>query len=737
MGSYEDDINYIKERYKKKLKEQLGENDDSAVVDDSIELSSREYDEFRQDILPAHFGAYEKMCNAVEKIIKIAPDKQKRKLIEKSIRAAHLNITPEGAASLAIVLPVSIIFLGILLTVLLPGIMGLEPSLFFLFFFVIFGLLSMQPLQNMPVFLANSWRLRASNQMVLSVFYIVTFMRHTSNLELAVRFAGNHLSGPLALDFRKILWDVETGSFSSIKESIDNYLENWRETNLEFVESVHLIESSLYEADESRRVELLDKALDVMLDETYEKMLHYAHNLKSPITSLHMLGIIMPILGLVILPLIVNFMENIKWYHIALIYNVAIPALVFYLGKNILASRPTGYGDTDITESIPYFKKFKNIIISFFGKELYIKPAIVSFFLFAFLMLLALSPLIAHKLGVADFGFGVNDDSTACGKKYCFFDYQDSGLIDEKTDEHIFVGPFGIGSTVMSLFFPLAFGLSVGLYNKLGTDKIIKIREKSKKLEKEFASALFQLGNRLGDGLPAEIAFSRAAEAMDGTTSGEFFNNVSINIQKQGMSVSEAIFNQKHGAIISFPSKIIESSMKVLTQAVKKSPRIAAEAIINVARYIREMHRVNERLKDLLADIIASMKSQISLLAPAIAGVVVGISSMITSIIAKLIRKLPQAGEGMEAMPSTMMDMFKLGIPPYFFQIIVGMYVVQIIYILTVLSNGIENGSDKLNEKYLLGKNLIGGTIKYVMISGIITVLFTIIAVNVINNAVR
>ena len=72
---------------------------------------------------------------------------------------------------------------------------------------------------------------------------------------------------------------------------------------MEFIESMHLIEASLYEASEGRRLDSLDKSLSVILEETYEKMLHYAHNLKGPLTALHMLGIILPILGLVILPL--------------------------------------------------------------------------------------------------------------------------------------------------------------------------------------------------------------------------------------------------------------------------------------------------------------------------------------------------------------------------------------------------------------------------------------------------
>ena len=40
--------------------------------------------------------------------------------------------------------------------------------------------------------------------------------------------------------------------------------------------------------------------------------------------------------------------------------------------------------------------------------------------------------------------------------------------------------------------------------------------------------------------------------------------------------------------------------MKVLTQAIKKGPLIAAQALTNVSRYIKEIHKVNERLKGLL-----------------------------------------------------------------------------------------------------------------------------------------
>mgnify|MGYP001572238135 CR=1 FL=1 len=290
-----------------------------------------------------------------------------------------------------------------------------------------------------------------------------------------------------------------------------------------------------------------------------------------------------------------------------------------------------------------------------------------------------------------------------------------------------------MGAALASLFIPLSFGIAIGLYYRLKSKNVIKIRNKAKQLELEFANSLFQLGNRLGDNIPIEIAVGKGADVMEGTVSGNFFQLVSLNIRRMGMSIEKAIFDPMHGALASFPSNLIESSMKVLTQAIKKGPLIAAQALTNVARYIKEIHKVNERLNDLMADIISSMQSQIKFLTPAIAGVVIGITSMITSILGKLSTQLQQVtssvgGEASGAAPTGILTLFGNGIPTYYFQLIVGIYVVQITYILTIISNGIENGSDKLNERYQLGNNLINSTLLYIFISCAVMLIFNLIA---------
>lgn len=727
-------------KYNERLKQNLvTPEEQSASFSADKPIRTIEYRQFKEQYMPRHMTWYEKACQFSEKVLKIAPDQKKLPDYQEAIGICHLDVTPAGALSFAILGPLLFAIVGAL-TSLLFG------STFFVVFFFLVGVALIVPLQNYPFFLANTWRMKASNQMVLCIFYVVTYMRHTSNLELAVEFASDHLTPPLSLDLKKVLWDVETEKYESVKESLDLYLDTWRKWNMEFIESFHLIEGSLYEGSEDRRLAMLEKSLSTMLDETYEKMLHYAQNLKSPITMLHMLGIILPILGLVILPLVVSFMCQVQWYHLAALYNIILPIGVYYLGKTILASRPTGYGDSDIAETNPELKKYRNVIFKIGNSEFMIKPIYLSVLIGIVFFLIGVSPILLNALvGGTNWDVIVDNDNNI--QRVFELEHKDEkfSLLGYKTSKGCppggegagdRIGPFGLGAGLLSLSLVLSLGLSIGVYHKLRSQNVIKIREETKKLEDEFASALFQLGNRLGDGLPAEIAFGKVAEVMEGTISGEFFRLVSSNITRLGMSVQEAIFHPEHGALVYYPSAVIESSMKVLTESAKKGPKIAAEAVINVSRYIKEIHRVNERLQDLMADVISSMKSQISFLTPVIAGIVIGITSMITTILGKLgvqIRNITAQSGGAAAGGATgLVGLFGDGVPTYYFQIMVGLYVVQIVYILTILTNGIENGADKLNERYSLGVNMIKSTILYALVSFGVILLFNLIAGSII-----
>ncbi|MCF7872115.1 hypothetical protein K9L97_03710 [Candidatus Woesearchaeota archaeon] len=738
------DLDYIefKKKYKKKLANELGDQ-----IEDAKPITTTDYEKFKQTFMPKNFTLYEKACNFSEKTIPMTPDKKKIPDIEEAIKVSHLNISPTGTTSFAALISLLMILLMIFLgfIIMLTDTTGTTDIMFFVLSGLILAAILFIPLTKLPFIISNTWRMKASNQMVLSIFYIVTYMRHTPNLELAIDFAAEHLNPPLSLDFKKVIWDIETNKFDSVTDSLDNYMETWRKYNSEFIESTHLIQSSLYENTESRRQDALDKSLKVILDETYEKMLHFTHDLKSPITTLHMLGIILPILGLVILPLATSFMPEIKWYHLFMLYNIILPILVYYMGKEILSTRPSGYGGID-AGTIKEASKTQNVIIRLDQKKdsnnkIELTPMTIALGTFLILFLIGISPLLIHSLN-PDYDLVIIKGRILPVNQY---DVENTDevlikLIDYRqqtiNNVDVLIGPYGLGASMLSLLIPLSLGLGLGLYSKLKSGNLSGIQEKTKKLELEFASALFQLGNRLADGIPAEIAFSNVAKTMKGTQSGKFFEEVTVKIVKLGMGVEEAIFNPKIGALKNYPSSIVESSMKVFLESSKKGPMIASQALMTVAEYIKSMHRVDERLKDLMADIVSSMKSQISFLTPAIAGIVVGITSMITQILGSLSDKIQQFDSGAGGQLADASSIFDMlgggGVPTFFFQTVVGLYVVQISYILTIIVSGIENGADEISQREEIGKNMLKSTIIYTLIAGACTLIFSIIAAQLI-----
>ena len=122
------------------------------------------------------------------------------------------------------------------------------------------------------------------------------------------------------------------------------------------------------------------------------------------------------------------------------------------------------------------------------------------------------------------------------------------------------------------------------------------------------------------------------------------------NMVRLGMGLEQALLVEV-GAVRQFPSEVVESSMKVLTESSKRGPAIAAQALLSMSRYIKEIHRVEERLKDLMAEIVGSMKGQVAFLTPAVAGLLL-VTSMISTVLTRLSSQLSaltsgSAGAGM------------------------------------------------------------------------------------------
>ncbi|MDO8508884.1 MAG: hypothetical protein Q7S27_04335 [Nanoarchaeota archaeon] len=701
----------ILDKYSKKLETQV-----NSSPGDSEKNYSEEYSTFKKEMIP-ELSRYERFAKSLGNIIKIKIAEKDRKKIQPFLDTARLDVSSSEVISLSFISMLGIFFLSMLISLAIYFYTDSFPTPF-LFMGLLTSTALFYHLKSMPKRLANAYRLQASSQMVPAILYTVVYMKHTSNLERAIHFASEHLEGPLALDFKKIFYDVEIGKFSTIKQSLDAYLETWQDYAPEFIESFHLIESSLFEPSESRRVIILEKSLQVILDGVYEKMLKYSREIRSPLTNVYMLGIILPTLGLALLPLASTLLGGIiQWYHVAILFNILIPVFVFYLVSEALLKRPGGYGQSQIIELSPDYEKFKSR-----------KPWIRASLIALPLLIIGLLPFLFQISAITNL-LGIESDYSFSQIGIPFLGNEK--LFDFKIIEDVKVGPFGPLAVLLSLFLPLSVAVFFSSAYKQKTKSLIKSREDTKILEEEFTNSIFQLGNRLGDGVPAEIAFSYVAQSTKSQKTHEFFSLVNQNIQQGGMSLESAIFNKKRGALVFFPSPLIATSMKILVESAKKGLQVAARSLMAISDYVKNINRINQRLRDLLAEIITDMKSNMTFLAPLLAGIVVGLSAMITSILNKLQTFQAELNNGSSVSNlANIANLFQVDkmIPPYFLQVIIGIYLVQIVFILTSALITVESGKDLLKEKYELAKNLKRSLTLY-----LITALFSILALTILS----
>jgi len=678
----------IIKKYSQKLEKELHpeKSEEQGVI------YSRAYQIFKKEQVGKLHSFYERACMFSEKVLKIDISPKDTEKVLPFIKLAHLSITPASVYSFTY-------FTSILITIFAL----IFSLIFFNLFILLIGILTVLGLlfylPTVPKHIFTSWRSRASDQLVLAVLYMVIYVKHTPNLERAVRFVAEHMPPPISLDFMKVLWDVETKKYSSVKESLDAYLATWREWDDEFVNSVQLVESSFFEPIPARRDEILEKAVEVILDGTQDHMITFAHNLQSPIQSLHMLGIVLPVMGMVMLPMIGAFMgATIKWQYLTLLYNILLPITVYAIGASILSTRPAGADETDV--------------YSYMQKK-YVKPA---------------AKIFGRSVRISPTGLGALVFVLLAAPAFTYF----TSLL-QLSGETLRDAIYSNASVYSSILIVAAVGFGFAAYYWWSVKHLIKLKRTIEKMEREFSSGIFQLGNRLLEHVPAELAFSRVAQTMAKSDIAKFFSTVDYNIRQLGVGIRDAIFNPRYGAVSYFPSAIIKSMMSVLVEGIKKGPEIAGRSLLTISKYLTAVHKVTERLKDLLADTVSSMQMQVKVFIPMISGIVVGLAVLTTSImlnLGKQISGIEGAAPGAVAPGGGLLDIFQIQamLPGYVFQLLVGIYLIQITFLLTMLLSGVIYGRDKIEQKYMLAQNLFMATAFYIIIAVIVVLVFTALA---------
>lgn len=569
------------------------------------------------------------------------------------------------------------------------------------------------------------------------VNYMAMSLRLNPNLEKAVEYAAAHGSGKLAEEMNKMVWDVQIGCYLSVEEALDAMAYRWGAYNEDFKHALMLLRASVLEPDRAQREKMLERASSDVVEGTREKMDLYARKLHQPTVYLYYFGILLPLLLAIILPIggSMTGMQLAKAEYILVAYCLVIPAGVWLFGQSILAGRPPTYVPPEIPRDFPGVK---------------IRGSLK---LLAVLLLLAI-PYFGFLTDQGETQAWVNAVAvplngalkSVLGENFVFPFMNENGEItipgtlgaippwanrEEEiaklphlevfyADYGLFLGLF----TIFSVLTGVAVAVALWLYAEFADRK--RAQDEIRSMESEFQDALYVLASRMGENKPVEEALRSAVQFLPKSKiAHDVFARVLDNITTMGMTLDAAIFDETFGAMRNLPSRVIAGGMRFLADSVELGVNVAARSLITLSLQLRNAKKIDESLKRLLEDVTTMLKTMSTFVAPIVLAVVSAMQKMILSSIASSGAGAAESG-AMEGAGVTgaggfgsLGKMFanpniaKESADPATFTLIMGIYVIEIVALLTYFNAQIEDPRNRLHVYVSISKALPVAVILY------------------------
>lgn len=606
---------------------------------------------------------YEFLCNTLGKTFDFPLKEADAKKLSEDLEFCDLKIKPNYIYSTMIILMMIGIGFSIILFFFnsyLYGIIAIVGTLIFAYYLTIY-----------PSYLTKYHRIMATSDLVQAIFYLVISLRLVPNLESALMFASNNVRGIVGRDLKTMTWGMSTGKYQNADEVLEKFAVKWKKENLEFYEAVHLVRTSILQKEE-RRESLLDETINVMLQGNMERMKHYSTQLRNPLMIMTTLGITLPVLTIILFPIMTIFLSSsINPNYLFMFYDVLLPFLVYYMMSETLRARPLALGIIDIYLH-PKARPMNWTVLKAFNKKIKIPNL-----------------LIAVLVGVAISLTGY--------------------LITRIPSEPVSFSKIGGGLIMLG-------GISASLivFSYLHYKDNIGIRDEIMEMEKEFDEVLFQLGYTLMTGMPLETAIEESVKKTKDMKISKLFDSVLYNIKRFGFTFKNALFDANYGVLKYYPSRIIRSTMTIVSDSIEKGVAGMSKTVLSVSQYLKSMHLVEEHMKEILDETTSSMKMMMILLVPIASGAVVGMATIMTMVLFQIDKLLADVTGLSTAYPQnfsgdmlgSMVDI-KNAMPAEIFLVVVGVYMLEMVLMLAVFIGALEFGDDPLDKHKLIASNVL------------------------------
>lgn len=709
--SSEADINV---KYKRKL--------DSLLGSKPLSDTSSTYQQFEETELHRNRpqNLYEKYCELAGRylsFIKVG-EKSQQEFWDKII-VSGLHVTPNSVLAATILTFILGFLVGIPFLII-----GIKDFAFFLW---CTGAFLAYIAYTYPDYQAQIIRIKVQQESLLAMLYMTIYLKVNPVLENAIYFASQHLNGPFGRDLKQMMWLMESGKASTVAEATEFFMPLWIKRNPDFVKAFLIMRQILSQPDEENQSRILNKALDTLLNETYEKMKHYSHDLQGPVMILQTFGMMLPLIGLIAFPMISVFMaDSVNISYLFFTYIVILPALLFFFTSRLIAKRPGAFSHPDITHN-PFvpplgYYRFK---IGKFDKLVPLLPIAIA--LAAVIMLPGIHHFVSNTIPAYNQGKSLS-------------------TTDSIQDNTPLAAEYTWQSMLIMVTIPLGLAVGVIFYCFFNSVQRIKLRAQIIEIEDDLSESLFQLGNQFTERIPVEDAVKNFVLEYDRLNLKKrsiylFFASVLQKMQNLGMTFSGAIFNSRDGVLTRYPSILLKEIAWILVEGAKKGAAILYNVTTKISIYLGSVKKIKELLYDLLTETVTSINVQAKFLAPFLAAVVGSLTFVIVRSLWLMTQRLDEIIKtlslGVVNSGDILGGLFNLTrvTPPTMFQAMVGVYLIEAVYLLSNLANGVENGFDNVSKQAIIAKNMFFAIIVYVLVS-FVGVLIMNALVNKIQNPV-
>jgi hypothetical protein len=546
----------------------------------------------------------------------------------------------------------------------------LKFSIFFVYMFFFFGIVTAVALYIYPTSIYYTQQIiDYREEMLRAVMKIATYISLGQSIEHGFIQCTKDIHGTLQLQFEDIVKKIRLKKETTLGNAWRHYIHTWNDINPEFVKALKLLQTaSMSPKDEQERI--IKEVLETIILAYHTQGKRFAEDLAGKAKTLIAVGVLLPIMSLMILPLISIFMPNtIKPPLIAFIYDVFFPTVLLLMALHFSANRIQV--NTIRIEASPYYQITPKLV--------YI-VSILCFIVFAV-------PTVVHLQTI-----NMQTIETA-SREYAL--------------ESVFwVWLIGVG----------AMG-AMWIWTRMYLKRNKKIWQDVYDTENDFPHLLqifstYLSLNRSLESIVPEVIDDYETHGFQEHPVVKIFKEIKLKLYTTKRTIADITLKILPKIC---PSIKVSSAIAQIISFTTISQASASRAAKMVREQTLSIHKLDDYIRSLLSDTVSLINITTTMLAPLLSAAAVIMSLAIVMSLKFITQQLETIQTSMGVTSGAKLSLVDITqiIPPTIIEVVVGFYLISTMLILSFFSSNIKNG----NDRYLTVKTINGNLLGFIIYS--------------------